>query len=781
MLIEDSEITIIDDDADNTDVEYNLRDNLQIMNPIPNNNSNQKRYVPLLNFLSSKNNNGIEEDKRYDGSGYVTVYYQMNTLNQSFLDMHYYLKAKGIKNNKFHLLLYDNDLAYIDPHDVNLNTYMKQKVFLECQRNFWYYIREVVRVQSQGGPYVRYRLDRGNLALNFCFTLNLNIYQEQPRQTGKTVATEVWYSWVYNFGSRNANMIFLNKKHDDAKRNLSSLKDIIKALPPYLRFDQAFGVDGKKLKASNTVSYIQHKINYNNIRALPMARNRTAAISLLRGQTITNCWIDESAFFQFLEESLQNGMPALTTAFRNCRMNGAPHGLCLTSTPGFLTTEEGQYMYDLKCKMTPFSELWYDFTLQQLTDTLQANEKSIFVYIRTTYQQLGYSEQWLKDRIKEQNQKWTDIRREFLLEWATTAENCPFTQEELRNVQRYVRNPIKQVYISNFLFNIYSEISPRDKTLIGVDVAAGYSKDSSAISVTDSKTTKLVADFNCNYINPVDLATVLYNLVMNYLPNSLITIERNGVGTGTLAKLMKSKIRNNLYYEIKERTIEERPDGIKTWKRKQMTKVYGVDNTGTVREQLMDLLTDRVRDHYDKFISPILYEELKNLEIKKTGRIDHSANSHDDTIFSYLYSIYPLYFGKNIRENWHITIPTLRTAEDEAQEIFQDFDATEAVSIVRDLENMEHHDDMVQDQLNTLDKSKLYTQFLEQQRAENDAAMAQILATKIGREAYSRQFNVPLEQLEGENQGYSMLGAIDNFYSEYEEPNQQFHNMNEWH
>lgn len=777
MIIEDTDITIIDDDVDNTDVNYDLRENLNVMNPIPNNDTSQKRYVPLLSFLSNKNNNGIEQDKRYDGSGYVTVFYQMNTLNQSFLDMHYYLKAKGIKNNKFHLLLYDNDLAYIDPHDINLNTYMKQKIFIECQRNFWYYIREVVRVQSQGGPYVRYRLDRGNLALNFCFTLNLNVYQEQPRQTGKTVATEVWYSWVYNFGSRNANMIFLNKKHDDAKRNLSSLKDIIKALPPYLRFDQAFGVDGKKLKASNTVSYIQHKINYNNIRALPMARNRTAAISLLRGQTITNCWIDESAFFQFLEESLQNGMPALTTAFRNCRINGAPHGLCLTSTPGFLTTEEGQYMYDLKNKMTPFSELWYDFTLQQLTDTLQANEKSIFVYIRTTYQQLGYSEQWLKDRIKEQNQKWTDIRREFLLEWATSAENCPFTQEELRNVQRYVRNPIKQVYISNFLFNIYSEISPRDKTLIGVDVAAGYSKDSSAISVTDSRTTKLVADFNCNYINPVDLATVLYNLVLNYLPNSLITIERNGVGTGTLAKLMKSKIRNNLYYEIKERTIEERPDGIKTWKRKQMTKVYGVDNTGTVREQLMDLLTDRVRDHYDKFISPILYEELKNLEIKKTGRIDHSANSHDDSTFSYLYSIYPIYYGKNVRENWHISVPTLRTADDEAQEIFQDFDATEAVSIVKDLENIEH-DEMVQDQLKSLDKTRLYHQFLEQQKAENDAAMAQILATKIGREAYSRQYNVPIEQLEGDENGYSMLGAINNFYNEYEEPNQQYKTMN---
>lgn len=764
MKVVNTGITIIEEKEDNTDVQYNQPDNLSTMNPIPN-NSNQRRYVPLLSFMSNKNSNGIEEDRRYDGSGYVSIFYQMNTQNQSFLDMHYYLKAKGIKNNKFHLLLYDKDLAYIDPHDPYLDPYMKQKVFLECQRNFWYYIREVVRVQSQGGPYVRYRLDRGNLALNFCFTLNLNIYQEQPRQTGKTVATEVWYSWVYNFGSRNANMIFLNKKHDDAKRNLSSLKDIIKALPSYLRFDQAFGVDGKKLKASNTVQYIQHKINFNNIKALPMARNRTAAISLLRGQTITNCWIDESAFFQYLEESLQNGMPALTTAFRNCRMNGAPHGLCLTSTPGFLTTEEGQYMYDLKNKMTPFSELWYDFSLQKLTETLNANEKSIFVYIRTTYQQLGYSEEWLKERIKEQNQKWTDIRREFLLEWATSSENCPFTQEELRNVQRYVRNPIKQVYISNFLFNIYSEISPRDKTLIGVDVAAGYSKDSSAISVTDSKTTKLVADFNCNYINPVDLATVIYNLVLNYLPNSLITIERNGVGTGTLAKLMKSKIRNNLYYEIKERTIEERPDGLKSHKRKQLTKVYGVDNTGTVREQLMDLLTDRVKDHYDKFISPILYEELKNLEIKKTGRIDHSANSHDDSTFSYLYSIYPIYYGKNVRENWHISIPTLRTADDEAQEIFQDFNATEEISIVRDIENLEH-DDMVNEQLKQLDKTKLYSQFLAQQKMENDMAMAQILATKVGKEAYSRQFNIPLEQLEGDDNGYSMLGAIDNFYSE---------------
>lgn len=769
VKIVDTGVTIVNDDSDNSDVSYSIRENLNNMNPIPDNSTSRKRYIPLVGTLFSKqkNNETVQSDTRCDATGnYVTVYYQMNTLNKSFLEMHYYLKARGIKNNKFHLLLYDRDLANVDPYDLSLPTYMKQKIFVECQRNFWYYVREVVRVQSQGGPYVRYRLDRGNLALNFCFTLNLNIYEEQPRQTGKTVGTNVWFSWVYNFGSRNANMIFLNKKHDDAKRNLNDLKNIIKALPSYLRFDQAFGIDGKKLKATNTVQYLQHKINFNKIEALPMARNRTSAISLLRGRTVTNCWIDESAFFQYLEESLQNGMPALTTAFRNCKQNGAPHGLCLTSTPGFLTTEEGQYMFDLKNKMTPFSELWYDFSLQKLTETLNANEKSIFVYIRTTYQQLGLSEDWLKERIKEQNQKWTDIRREYLLEWATSSENCPFTQDELRNVERYVRNPIKQIYISNFLFNIYSEINPREKTLIGVDVAAGYSKDSSAISVTESSTTKLVADFNCNYINPVDLGNVIYTLVTNYLPNSLVTIERNGVGTGTLAQLMKSRIRNNLYYEIKERTIEERLGfGTKSNKRKQITKVYGVDNSKDVRERLMDLLTDRVRDHYDKFISPILLEELKNLELKKTGRIDHSANSHDDGLFSYLYSIYPLYYGKNVRENWHIDIPTLRTADDEAQEIFQDYTATESIGIVKDIENLDN-DDMIKDQLSKLDKTKLYQQFLAEQKAENDEAMNEILKTQIGRDAYSRQYNINKDQMGIDDSSYDMLGVINNFYSE---------------
>ena len=107
------------------------------------------------------------------------IYAQMSTNNKSFLDMHYYLKSIGIKNNKFMLTLYDKDLAGIDPYDPRLNQMMKQKILRECLCNYWYFLREVVRIPDQGaqGSGVKYKLHRGNLALSFLDLLNLNTKQ----------------------------------------------------------------------------------------------------------------------------------------------------------------------------------------------------------------------------------------------------------------------------------------------------------------------------------------------------------------------------------------------------------------------------------------------------------------------------------------------------------------------------------------------------------------------------------------------------------------------------
>lgn len=113
-----------------------------------------------------------------------TIYCHKSTTNKSFLEMHYYLKSIGIKNNAFMLALLDPDLAGVDPHDKNLNTLMKQKILRECVNNYWYFLREVVRIPDSGstGGGSKYKLTRGNLALNFAMILNLNIFLELPRR-----------------------------------------------------------------------------------------------------------------------------------------------------------------------------------------------------------------------------------------------------------------------------------------------------------------------------------------------------------------------------------------------------------------------------------------------------------------------------------------------------------------------------------------------------------------------------------------------------------------------
>lgn len=102
------------------------------------------------------------------------------TKNDSFIELAYTLKKEGIKNYDFFLVLFDEDLAGIDPYDENLSDVLKLKVQRECINNYWYYIREIVRIPEAGG-YTFYRINKLNLALSFCMDLNLNSFIEGPK------------------------------------------------------------------------------------------------------------------------------------------------------------------------------------------------------------------------------------------------------------------------------------------------------------------------------------------------------------------------------------------------------------------------------------------------------------------------------------------------------------------------------------------------------------------------------------------------------------------------
>lgn len=112
-------------------------------------------------------------------------------------------------------------------------------------------------------------------------------------------------------------------------------------------------------------------------------------------------------------------------------------------------------------------------------------------------------------------------------------------------------------------------------------------------------------------------------------------------------------------------------------KRPRKVKVFGLDSSKSTRARLIEILMERVMYHKDKFVAPIIHQEMQAMQIKKNGKVEHSDKSHDDQVFSYLMALYVWYDGKNLVENFGIRKSSLRTDSDEELEEIELEDALE--------------------------------------------------------------------------------------------------------
>lgn len=693
----------------------------------------------------------------------ITIYYQRSTSNKSFVEMAQYLEHIGIKNNRFMLALLDPDLAGVDPHDPNLPVHMKRKVLMECCNNFWYFLREVVRVPAMGEP-SKFILNRGNMAFLWLAIMNINTIQIQPRQTGKTIGAAAFYTYVYNFRTTNTQISLLNKEFKDSKDNLARIRAIRDLLPSYLRFDAVFSeVNGKKVKVPSTATYIENAFNHNKLRTYAKARNELSAANLLRGQTFPLLWADEFAFIPFMKTIYGNMIPAMSKATEIAKRNNVPYGILYTTTPGFLTTEEGKYAYNIISSATQWNEAWYDLNYFQIREIIDSNRLSNFVFIQYSYAQLGLDENWLYERCKEAAWDWPLIRREYLLEWSDEAENNPFTKEELDTIAKFCKEPKKTVLIfGKYELKIFEEIPlkanlvPKYPPIIGVDPSGGVSRDFSCITIIDSNTTRVFAELRCNTVSLIDLARILEYIVLNMMPNAVINIERNsGFGLSVIAKLKETKVKRNLYYEIKDKIVEEVLQHGRLVKLSRRTKVYGLTNNHETRNLLIELLKERVSLHKDKFISPTLHKELTGLEVKKNGRVEHSDLTHDDQIFSYLMAMYVWYNGINLKELFGIEKVQIRT-EDSVDDIVDMetgpksmADMSKSLLTLNRVSNGPQQTKLEMD-LQQLQKAHgmMFSDFANQQRKKEEEHLKLMLKQDHIRRAYANYYGVPVEAVD---------------------------------
>ena len=247
----------------------------------------------------------------------------------------------------------------------------------------------------------------------------------------------------------------------------------------------------------------------------------------------------------------------------------------------------------------------------------------------------------------------------------------------------------------------------------------------------------------------------------------------SGFGTSVIAKLVKSNVKRNLFFTIKDRVVEEQVINGVTHRRQQKVKVYGFDSSKNARAELYDLVSDRVSYHKDKVIDPRIHEELCALKMDVKGRIDHPVGGHDDLVIAWALALYVLYRGGDIANEFGITRHQFKTDADLDEEIY---DVQNDAEVISDKLEIVENDAETEDQIQYLKSGPGNTTFDDWAKSEfarEQSAMQKILATKAGREAYIRDNHLDATEF-GDNTITQLPDDVfTNFYDDGNQMEQQ--------
>jgi hypothetical protein len=577
-----------------------------------------------------------------DDAGFII---DLNTRNMSFLKMSRILRDLGVKNNKFFLRIYDAGLSGVDPHDPKIKPEMQLRVAQEVAKNPWYYFREVIRIPVDGGV-KKYELTRGNLALTWSMLNNFNILMELPRQNFKTISALCVYAWVYDFGTSNSQITFGNKSLPDSELNVSRLKKIRAALPHYLRFDDKADIDN--IQSISTVK------NGNTVKVMSAPNDAQAADKLGRGNTTACIWIDEIAFLKFNWIVYGAAAPAQSQAQLEAASNDKPYGKLFTTTPNQLELPQALFVRGMMDNACKFDEKMYDWSRQYVLDYVKKNSSNDFVYIKYSYKEIGRDEKWFETQCRALNNDMLLIKREILLEWTYSSDVSPFSEEQLSRLGQYeCLDPHGTIVLAgHYPLTLLETPSRWDLPFpIGVDVAGGLSRDFSTIQILDPWNYRTIASFKNNKIDTKELFLVLCDL-LSHMPNALLIVERNSMGKGVLDNLIHSPYERNLYFEFRRQEAEKKliphsrhaSQGV-------LTKVYGMNTSSKERDRMInDILWTVVDTTPEVIVCPSVFRDIRNLERKANGKIEHRSGESDDSLFAYLIARYVLAYGKNLNK-----------------------------------------------------------------------------------------------------------------------------------
>lgn len=611
---------------------------------------------------------------RNDWLKYPGAKIHYSTKNKSFLKLAEIYYQMGLENCAFHLSLLDPDLENVDPFSPDLTVVQQAKILKECKLNFWYYLREISRIPEPGSPIaVQYQANRSNISLYWLFFNHVMTIIVILRQTGKTTTLMELVKYLLNFGSMNTFINLLTKSEGLKAESLRKVKALFEELPNYLDMStkkDIFNTDEVHIKELNN-SFKGNLSSASPKQAEKVGRGFTSPINL----------IDETAFIENIAIAmgamLMSGNAARTAAERN----GNPYGTILATTAGNTDDRDGGYVFELVTCATIWDEHFLDCKdkkeLEELVyknSTATKNQsKRPIVNISMSYRQLGYSDEWLEKKKRENISTPENLKRDLYNQWLSGSSSSPIPKEYIERMKNNEREPIWSEFYAPYNYLLRWFISKEEEDylinnkvnfIIGVDTSDGSGGDDIAFTVRTHIRGDIICTATFNEINLITLADFFVSFLLKYT-NSVMIIERKSSAITMIDYMVQkllahginpfTRMYNTIFQskEIYEKEYKEiinaRPhdEQIFTKYKKHIGFITSGSGITSRSELYSTTLMSMLKYTCEHLFDEKLIRQISTLIIKN-NRVDHPPGGHDDMVISSLLNYWILITGKNL-------------------------------------------------------------------------------------------------------------------------------------
>lgn len=594
----------------------------------------------------------------------------IDTKNKSFVRLAALYKEMGIKNHAFILTLINPKLKGIDPHDPNLSVEEMAMVVAECKMNFWYYLREVVRVPSKSGNEpIMYKANRGNIALFWLFFNHITTLLIQIRQTGKSLSTSILYRYLLNVACVNTYMCLITKDEPLRAKTIMDIRDVEEELPFYLQLTTKNDIKNTEMLTVKSL--------HNTFRGYIAQSSKKAANNVGRGLTSPLFWFDEGAFLKNISITMPAALAAGAAARDLAKSNNQPWGTLITTTAGKKDDPDGRFIYNMLINSSLWTEHFFDADSEiELEKMIRKNSPKGEYRVNCTFnhRQLGYTDEWLMKTLEESEAYGEDADRDFFNVWTSGTASSPLPLELLEKIKKSTTEPVHTEIdeVNNYITRWYVPeetiryLDRKTHMVMALDTSDAVGNDDIAMVVIDIKTGETLASGNYNETNLISFAEWIVKWLERF-NNLTIIIERRSSGVMLLDYLIRMLVPlridpyKRLFNWVVNDADEHRdrytpvmtgahmrdPDIII-----QHRKLFGFATSGSGRTSRKSLygntLINSAKYIGDVAKDRVLVDQIMGLQIRN-GRVDHAEGGHDDMVVAWLLAYWFITNGKNLK------------------------------------------------------------------------------------------------------------------------------------